>query len=713
MNSRPSAAVCLLLLTAPLFCGSARSADAPAKPSRGDQMIAEYFRAETAALTERCLAGINTADDWKAKRGPYREQLFEMLCLSPLPPRTDLQAAITGKIEHELFTVEKLHFQSMPGLYVTANLYLPKSLPKPAPAILYVCGHGPVIKNGISYGNKTAYQHHGAWFARNGYVCLIIDTVQLGEIQGLHHGTYREGMWWWNARGYSSAGAEAWNCIRALDYLESRPEVDATRLGVTGRSGGGAYSWWVTALDDRIKAAAPVAGITDLQNHVVDGTVEGHCDCMFTVNTYCWDYPLVAALAAPRPLLICNSDKDSIFPLDGVVRLHAKVARIYKLLGATNNLGLLITEGPHKDTQDLQVPVFRWFNRHLKGEDPVIEMAATKFFEPEQLKVFDQLPADERTSKIHETFVPMAPAPAVPQSSEAWGTQREAWMAALKEKCFRGWPTEPGDLRLERVVSAEQDGLQLQVYEFNSQPGVRLRMYLLLPAGPKQAGTVMVTDVLDEQGWPKCLAMLQKDFSGVLSQELAGATLSSAMIEEGAEALAKLRQNLLGEQMRIVWAYVVPRGIGLTAWSQSERKRIQVRRRFMLLGQTLDGMRVWDIRRAAQALLSIPEAKGAALSFAGEANMGVNLLYASLFEPAFQGSSALNLLKLPESHRLGPDYLNVLRILDIPPAVAMALERFPVRVSQEDLPKCEYANGVAQKLGWPQGVQALTAAKSE
>ena len=69
------------------------------------------------------------------------------------------------------------------------------------------------------------------------------------------------------------------------------------RIGVTGRSGGGAYSWWIATLDERIKAAAPVAGITDLQNHVVDGVAEGHCDCMFQVNTYRWDFAQVAALS--------------------------------------------------------------------------------------------------------------------------------------------------------------------------------------------------------------------------------------------------------------------------------------------------------------------------------------------------------------------------------------------------------------------------------
>ena len=132
-----------------------------------------------------------------------------MLGLSPLPERTDLKAQVTGRIEHPQFTVEKLHFQSLPGLYVSANLYIPKGLTNPAPTILYLSGHGPVISNGVSYGNKVAYQHHGAWFARNGYVCMILDTLQLGEIQGLHHGTHRENMWWWNSRGYTPAGVEA------------------------------------------------------------------------------------------------------------------------------------------------------------------------------------------------------------------------------------------------------------------------------------------------------------------------------------------------------------------------------------------------------------------------------------------------------------------------------------------------------------------------
>ncbi|HEV7226106.1 MAG TPA: hypothetical protein VGN42_25590, partial [Pirellulales bacterium] len=112
--------------------------------SAGDKMLAEYFRAETAKLSERCLADVKTLEDWTSKRDEYRRQLAEMLGLDPMPERTDLKAVVTGKLENEFFTVEMVQFQSRPGLYVTGNLYLPKGLEKPAPAVLYVCGHGQV-----------------------------------------------------------------------------------------------------------------------------------------------------------------------------------------------------------------------------------------------------------------------------------------------------------------------------------------------------------------------------------------------------------------------------------------------------------------------------------------------------------------------------------------------------------------------------------------
>jgi len=677
---------------------------------RGDKMLEEYFRRETRRLADACLAEIKTLDDWNRRRGEYRRQLLEMLGLDPLPERTELKPVITGRVERDDFIVEKLHFQSRPGLYVTGNLYLPKKIEGRLPTILYVCGHGRVVKDGVSYGNKTHYQHHGAWFARNGYVCLIIDTLQLGEIEAIHHGTYGvrrtakdksgsgkgtetvfDQMWWWNSRGYTPAGVEAWNCVRALDYLETRPEVDVSRFGVTGRSGGGAYSWWIAAIDERIKAAVPVAGITDLENHVVDGCVEGHCDCMYMVNTYRWDYAQVAALVAPRPLLIANTDKDNIFPLDGVVRLHRKVRDIYRLHGKPEHLGLQISEGPHKDIQELQIAAFHWFNRFLKKEDPQIEMAAKKFFEPEELKVFSELPADQRNTTIHETFVPRAIVPP-PGDASQWASQREAMMTALKEKVFRGWPSEPGPLDLKPAFSVARNGVQFSAYDFTSQDPFRLRLYIKHRAGLTDLDSVNLA-VVDEKGWRDYVEVAcGEGFAGELREELA------QLGKEAPKPDPKLQKllPLFWEPVAGAMALVAPRGIGLTAWNPAERKQTQIRRRFMLLGQTLDGMRVFDVCRAAETCRAIPGLKTTPLRLGGRREMSSVALGAAPFIPNVQ---KLDLEQLPRSYHEAPDLLNVLRYLDIPQAVALAAERAPVRIDSEPA-GFEYSLAVGKTLGW-------------
>ncbi|MGV3771331.1 MAG: alpha/beta hydrolase family protein [Verrucomicrobiales bacterium] len=648
--------------------------------SRGSEpfFLTNYFKAETRDLADRCLSGIHSLDAWTQSQPRLRTELFEMLSLDPLPDRTDLKPVITGKLETNGFTVEKLHFQSMPGLFVTGNLYLPKNITKPVPAILYVCGHASVKEGKVSYGNKTAYQHHGAWFARNGYACLILDTVQLGEIEGVHHGTYREGMWWWNSRGYTPAGVEAWNCIRALDYLETRPEIDPARFGVTGRSGGGAYSWWVAALDERIKVAAPVAGITDLQNHVVDGVVEGHCDCMFMVNTYRWDYPLVAALVAPRPLLIANSDKDTIFPLDGVVRLHSKVAKIYDLYGAKKNLGLLITEGPHEDTQDLQLPVFRWFNRFLKQEDPIIEMAATRFFPKEELKVFADLPAVERTSIIHDSFVPMAKISAI-ESEKAWTEQRDQMRHLLQTKSFAGWPENPLPAAPELTQEIALGERTFQVFQFFTHPELSLDFYVLgKKEEPLTRGNVYI---LDESSWGLFVASAPEEVRNILPS-----------VNAAGDARKTGDANFWKTNPGEATIFLIPRGVGPTALPKDKFKRTQILRRYMLLGQTLDSMQVWDIKRALEAALKSTPVSIDTLHLHAKGQMAVNVLYAAIFTGNF---GSLQLEQLPATHMEGPDYLNVLRFMDVPQAIAMALEFGNIHLSATEKRSWHFAQKIS------------------
>ena len=673
-----------------------------------------YFRAETARLAANCLTDVRTLEDWNARRDVYRQELLEMLGLSPPPPRGDLKAVVTGQVSAEGVRVENLRFESIPGLHVTANLYLPApsgapgagaaggSAPQRAPAVLYLCGHGPVIEDGVSFGNKVAYQHHGAWLARHGYVTLLIDTLQLGEIQGLHHGTYRENRWWWNSRGYTPAGVEAWNATRAIDYLVQRPEVDPERIGVTGRSGGGAYSWWVAAIDDRVKAVAPVAGITDLENHVVDGCVEGHCDCMYFVNTYRWDFAQVAALVAPRPLLVVNTDDDGIFPLDGVHRIYDRVRRIYDLHDARSRLGLAIGPGPHRDTQDLQVPVLRWFDKHLRGEERLVEDAARKLFTPRQLKVLDAPPPGALNASIDATFVARASPPPVPSAAAEWAELRSRWTEALRRKVFAGWPSEPPSLDLAPVASATRDGLVLSTFDFTSQEHVRLRLYGLRSEHVDRP-TSLTLDVIGPaapaegaEPWRTWLVTAAASFAPELREELEAEAAAGKPIAPSPPALDALRRRLDdGRGLDLLFA---PRGLGRDAWRASPAKLIHVRRRFQLLGQTLDGMRAWDIRRAIAAVRSIDELRTIPLVVKASGDLASSALYASLFEPPV---ARLELTNLPLSHTNGPDYLNVLRFLDVPQALALAAERAPVVLRASGDSAWDYPRRVAAAQGWP------------
>jgi hypothetical protein len=435
--------------------------------------------------------------------------------------------------------------------------------------------------------------------------------------------------------------------------------VDTNRFGITGHSGGGAYSWTVTALDDRIKCAAPLAGMADAQSHIGDGVIDSHCDCNFFINIYRWDFPQVAALAAPRPLLIGGTDRDPLFHLDSTMRIYEKVGHIYQLYGKTTNLALAIAPGPHDETPELQLAVLRWFNRFLKGEEKPVELAAKKYLTPEEVRVFTGLPNDSINTNIAETFAPVGQdaRQRVPTKQTA-GELR----AALREKVFAGWPEENLTLEQKLAFEIRQDNLRLRAWDFVSQHDVTLRLYLIDDATAKPAETVSLT-VLDQSGATNWLANVRAlagghaQFSENLAGEFAGTNLPTA----NSAALEKLKREVLEQHSAL--AFFAPRGVGLTAFSGEERVLTRIRRRFMLLGQTLDGMRVWDIRRAIQAMHYVREDDKGKIELNANGPMAVNALYAALFEPNVR---KLELTNLPKSHLEGPDYLGVLKLCDLP-----------------------------------------------
>lgn len=666
-----------------------------ADPRPGDEAIEKYLTGETKLLSQNVLAEADSREAWEGKREELKRQYFDMLGLWPLPERTPLKATVTGTVARENFTVEKVHFQSKPGLYVTGNLYLPKpnkaraarnntdptglasvargSLPyskevatavvqrpesigaspvenafaasaeaaEKLPAVLYVCGHSGKGRD----GNKTAFQQHGMWFATHGFVCLIIDTLQLGEIAGIHHGTYNKERWWWHSHGYTSAGVECWNGVRAIDYLVSRPEVDPDRIAVTGISGGGAATFWISAADERVKVCVPVSGMSDLQSYVTDKVCNGHCDCMFLYNNYRWEWTTIAALIAPRPMLFENSGYDTIFPMPGNERIRARLAKLYnwyeKKPGDLFDIG--VTPGGHSDNVELRLMAYRWISKHLKGDNSETAEPPLPPFPGKELRVFPEdrdLPQDSLNAKIDESFVTLAK-PTMPKTKEEYHDWSNRLRGELLDRVFRDWPDE--------VLAAE-------VREERPDGRVILRTdneVSVLAAREQPMGTVPAKP---NRLW---LVVLNAD--------------------EPEGKLPAWANNVLPKSQPAT--VLSPRGSGeFSAWTRKNPPNY-VERAHALLGRTVDAGRVWDVQATARWL---HEAEGNELSVGviGKGQAGVLGAYAALFENCI---AEVTLVDPPSTHRNGPYFLGVMKVLDVPDALGLLAPRHVTLVNAKDV----------------------------
>jgi cephalosporin-C deacetylase-like acetyl esterase len=644
------ALVVLVLWRLSIVLREGLAADALPATNASTAMIHNFLRQEARRLDAQFLDGITNKVQWEAQRGELRQEYLETLGLWPMPERTALQPQVTGVIERdEGFRVEKLHFQSRPHLYVTGNLYLPKEAKAGAklPAVLYVCGHSGRGRD----GNKTAFQHHGMWFATHGYACLLIDTLQLGEIAAIHHGTYRYGRWWWQARGYTPAAVECWNGIRAIDYLQNRSEVDPERIAVTGISGGGAATFWIAAADERVKVAVPVSGMSDLEDYVGEKVVNGHCDCMFLINTFQRPWTDIAALVAPRPLLFENSGHDTIFPMNGNDRIRARLEKLYGLY--TNRTDRLfdigVMPGGHDDKVELRLMAYRWINRFLKGDDKPVTEPELPSIEGKLLRAFpDELPADELNTKIDESFVLMA-TNALPTSAKEFEAWRTRMLSELQRTVFRGV--------LEKASPEKRTRLSGYM---NASPST------FLSSAMKNRGTGTLPT---EPG----IAVSWKYFRG----NDAALWLVVLDEDESIENKPEWLNKIAGDASALLLA---PRGNGPMRWSDPAPYYIQ--RSMPLLGRTVDTCRLIDTLVVASDVLDTLPHDAQKAKIVGRGRAGVIAAYAALFEPRL---TEVIVVDPPPSHRDGPTFLNVLRVIDVPDALGLLAPRsLTIRTSRPE-----------------------------
>jgi len=233
----------------------------------------------------------------------------------------------------------------------------------------------------------------------------------------------------------------------------------------------------------------------------------------------------------------------------------------------------------------------------------------------------------------------------------------------------------------------EHEGVVLHARDFSPQAPWSLRLYVAHHAGLKPEELELIAlNVLDENAWQDFRHMMAGNFP----------KLFAPADRAGADGHGFDDEKKMFDGSKWAMAYVCPRGIGPTAWSGSDKQQTHRLRRFYLLGQTLDSMQVWDIRRAIAALRATPYAK-VPLWLQSQHTMAGNTLYASLFE---DNITRLDLHRLPASHENGPAYLNVLKTLDIPQAAAMAAERTRVRIYTAEKSAWSFPVQVAETLGW-------------
>jgi len=334
-------------------------------------MMKDYLTARVDAQFARrakLLSTLHTAADWDRRAQRVRRSIAAWT--GPFPPRSPLRARVTGEIERPDFRMQKVVFESRPGFLVTANLYLPKRFSGPRPAVLNVIGHSPAGKATDKVQRRSIAQ------ARLGFVALTIDAIGQGERQiaayaGLGHppGNAHQiiGLQAFLA-GTHVFNFMAWDALRAVDYLVSRPEVDAKRIACTGCSGGGMMTTYILPFEPRIAVAVPACNPNTWSYRVHAGLGTDHEQVFFGAFAAGIDPrgdPLFCQV--PKPLLIDATTQDNLNPPAGVRDLSRWLDKAYAAHAAADRFKTVMINGPHGYNLQQREAAYGWMLKWLDG----------------------------------------------------------------------------------------------------------------------------------------------------------------------------------------------------------------------------------------------------------------------------------------------------------------------------------------------------------
>ena len=314
------------------------------------------------------VAAIRSLPDWEKRQKVIRKTLLEIV--GPFPAKNSLNPRITATIEKDGYQVENIIYESQPSFYVTSSLFIPHGLKGKAPAIIYCSGHTE-----LGYRDPI-YQHVILNLVRKGFIVFAFDPVGEGERAEYYYPETGKSSVGGPTAEHSYPGVQAlitgssqarymiWDGIRAVDYLLSRKEVDPSRIGITGRSGGGTQTAYIAALDDRIKAAAPENYITNFTRLIESVGPQDAEQNLVNVIAHEIDMPDFLIVRAPKPTLMITTTRD-FFPIQGAIETAKEVSRIYHAYGHPDYFRMVTDDSIHASTKKNREAMYAFFQRYL------------------------------------------------------------------------------------------------------------------------------------------------------------------------------------------------------------------------------------------------------------------------------------------------------------------------------------------------------------
>jgi cephalosporin-C deacetylase-like acetyl esterase len=494
------------------------------------------------------ISGIHTVADAERRHQEARAKILE--AIGGLPGyQGPLNAQVTGRLDHAAYVIEKVAFETLPKVWVTANLYRPNA-PGRRPGILLPLGHQ---ENG-----KPVVQVLAANLALKGFVVLAYDPYGQGERLQAWDRRLGRSLAGGATAQHNMAGAQAllagqsfaryriWDAKRALDYLVSRPEVDPDRIGATGCSGGGTLTTFISALDPRIKVAAPACYMNSFRV-LFSGPVGDAEQSPPGFLSSGLDQADFVELFAPKPWLIASTIED-FFKLEGARQVYEEAQRWYRLYGQEDRIAWTIGHGGHGTPLEVREAIYGWMIRWLAGgrgeaaEQPVELHADYELQVTKTGQVSTDLGSRDVYEVIRDDF----------ERLRRPGTQAEM-LADLRQRS----PEPPaGAPEFRTVEETRTAGLVTRRIAFETEPGLELRGALLAPRAPGPKPGVLVVET-EEAPSPAAVEAAR-----------AGAVVLSLLVRgepEKADWLPNTRAALIGRSLQGLRAYDIRRGLSLLA----------------------------------------------------------------------------------------------------------------------------------------------------